>query len=899
MTDTCRRRPMSEQKSWKLKAVAYTVITLLVLALGVAVLVALRILGVGWAWSIAAILSGIALFMLVSHSKVAPKVFPMLELLFPVIAERMRRYENRIAEQRRRYEQRPVVDKMEHILVFYNLWTLLDSEDLYTTISPDSLCALTEDFHGELVNSLSNVDTKAERIKHCAQNIAEHLKDSAPHVSSDLLELLSRERYGLSTKALWMEKKRYLTSGLAAVLNESGQLPRGEEWFPYQEQDLKRLLDPLQDFDLDLMKRELDKLSALWRLATRYLLFLNEENLVFEEKEGERVTPWELKPLEMLKFIEEESRGLPVNPDNLDILDEATLDVLIWVGENTIRKAYPRLSDSLVHSLCLVSLAIFLTKFDRKDSPMLKTVCEEVAEEDEAVRLAWAYLEFREDLRDELHLGGKEFVSVDYLAKNWADRVSEKKVDLGRGFHKEIHAIHAGLQEGTWLTRLPPLVDKTYQEILEDVEPQFERLKKVVETRPQIRESLKRIFKDLPPETVERYRELRESNAYLITFDSQEGNLAGLIDCLASDEKQHEMERLGIELQGNPRPKYIFKNYTRNARIGIAPKDWTLQEFSDHLQEDLEKVMKVKRELVPEWDWDKFDLKDIELIVSRFGPSKRDYYSFKSELSRPRAVPNIREVLADTLDIPALVKVIGYEQDEKLGMASITDDIMEGPITELISDQIPLTNRQRRALERQEQALKDGIVADQGCSSVQELSQVLLKGDAQQILATRNELAQLIATDVPQIAKKPQLCVQIAQDYMDTLMAVASVNEAYVVACIKDQQPDDPLHVDEEYVIQAGVQKQVPQGFEVDEAIQFPFEIVVYAEDMEIEPDWIQPYVFRPSEVAPLREFVVKPTKPGHKQIRVEFLYQRHWLAEVEFEVKVKIAETEETVPIQ
>jgi hypothetical protein len=44
---------------------------------------------------------------------------------------------------------------------------------------------------------------------------------------------------------------------------------------------------------------------------------------------------------------------------------------------------------------------------------------------------------------------------------------------------------------------------------------------------------------------------------------------------------------------------------------------------------------------------------------------------------------------------------------------------------------------------------------------------------------------------------------------------------------------------------------------------------------------------------------VVKPTKPGHKQIRVEFLYQRHWLAEVEFEVKVKIAETEETVPIQ
>jgi hypothetical protein len=40
---------------------------------------------------------------------------------------------------------------------------------------------------------------------------------------------------------------------------------------------------------------------------------------------------------------------------------------------------------------------------------------------------------------------------------------------------------------------------------------------------------------------------------------------------------------------------------------------------------------------------------------------KTAYYDFKSDLSRPRAVLNIMELLAETLDIPDLVKVIAYE----------------------------------------------------------------------------------------------------------------------------------------------------------------------------------------------------------------------------------------------
>jgi hypothetical protein len=265
----------------------------------------------------------------------------------------------------------------------------------------------------------------------------------------------------------------------------------------------------------------------------------------------------------------------------------------------------------------------------------------------------------REDLREEWQPGGKEFVSVDYLAKNWVKRVDEKERDLDRGFPKEIHPIRESVQEGTWLTRLPPLVDETYQKSHEDMEPQVER--KVVEVRPRIREPLKRVFKELPPETVERYRESRESNAYLLIFDCKRGNLAGLIDCFVSSKMKSKLAGMGIVLQVNGQPKYRFKKYAR-ARIGIAPKGWTLQDFCDHLQKDLAKVIEARRELVPEWDWDNYDLEDIELMVIRLGLRDRAYYDFKSDLSRPRAVPNsIMELLAETLDIPDLVEVIAYE----------------------------------------------------------------------------------------------------------------------------------------------------------------------------------------------------------------------------------------------
>lgn len=125
-------------------------------------------------------------------------------------------------------------------------------------------------------------------------------------------------------------------------------------------------------------------------------------------------------------------------------------------------------------------------------------------------------------------------------------------------------------------------------------------------------------------------------------------------------------------------------------------------------------------------------------------------------------------------------------------------------------------------------------------------------------------------------------------DTKDTLSA-----EAFAVAQIKDHRSDDLFFIGEKYTVQAGLQHTPPEGFEV-QALEVPegegpleFDIIVYAEDMKIEPDWKQTYVFNRAAESPLAEFYLTPMEPGEKVIRVEFLYQLHWLATLRFQVTV------------
>lgn len=127
------------------------------------------------------------------------------------------------------------------------------------------------------------------------------------------------------------------------------------------------------------------------------------------------------------------------------------------------------------------------------------------------------------------------------------------------------------------------------------------------------------------------------------------------------------------------------------------------------------------------------------------------------------------------------------------------------------------------------------------------------------------------------------------------------ISEVYAIARIQDHPPGQPFAVGQPYVLVAGVKTKLPEGADpdsiaapnLDEIVQV--EVVVRVEDMDIQPSWQQRYVFRWAEEAPLTEFTLVPAKAGHKLIRVEFYYQRHVLAKVQFEVDV--AETQSQAP--
>ena len=122
---------------------------------------------------------------------------------------------------------------------------------------------------------------------------------------------------------------------------------------------------------------------------------------------------------------------------------------------------------------------------------------------------------------------------------------------------------------------------------------------------------------------------------------------------------------------------------------------------------------------------------------------------------------------------------------------------------------------------------------------------------------------------------------------------------AYAVAQIKDHQESQAILLQQYITILAAVLTEMPEG-QKSEPITLPtaenkihFQIMVYAEDMVIVSDHIQPFIFYRDKETPPIEFILRPTQTGPKHIWVEFLYQNHWLAKIEFEVEV-IANEEE-----
>lgn len=113
------------------------------------------------------------------------------------------------------------------------------------------------------------------------------------------------------------------------------------------------------------------------------------------------------------------------------------------------------------------------------------------------------------------------------------------------------------------------------------------------------------------------------------------------------------------------------------------------------------------------------------------------------------------------------------------------------------------------------------------------------------------------------------------------------------VASIEGHGTEKPLRINQVYTLQAGIQGYLANAFEGnrihirDQQDFCKLDIVAWAEDMEIQPNWVQPYIFKQFEENDFVNFYLRPLSLGQKRIRVEYLYRRHWLGKVEFKVNV------------
>jgi hypothetical protein len=744
--------PVKNKRKW-----LATLGTLLLLVIGAAILFYLATLGYTWTQGPAQVLLVFAAFILLSQWDFAFRLLKRwrgpLETLFPWL-------ERLFIEEDRRLQNHALMDKMAQVLQYYGIATIEKEE------------------RKQMADSLPRVAEESERIANCATVLVKLLQPGKPYIFITVLELLYREYYNLDTKTVWHRVKKAGDDldSLARVLMESVRLPQ-EVNLPYRGHDLHQLLKAFDDFSLSLIQAELRKLDQIWTLTARYYRFLAENG----------VTGWELTVPMLLAFITEHQSGLPANEQDLSLLDNVKLPLLKWVGEEALQAKYQQQTQSLRESFRLISLAVFLTRFEHDHPQFLAVVCRQAGELDEAVEIALAYLDFRADLDNTKGLDGKPFVSINYLVNHWQEKIDERRQSL-KGFDTEIETLRETLLNGQWLTQLWQLLEKAYRSINEDLKA----VRILTGQHQSLLESVRRVFKGLHTETIERFLESRRVHAYLLAFNSKKGTVANLIDCLTVRDYHTGARRAIYNLlppdilrDQNGTWKYHFRPYTYNTRIGVVPTGWSsLEEFYEELQKDVKQLVKLKRRLVPTHNWTKNPLKDTEVILHRFG--LRNHYRLKVGGDSDKATQNMKALFAARFDIDALIAVIGHEYENE---QSLVEALLDVPIVLAIGGHFRLNAQEKRELDTEDNRIKLGLVHALGymnrqSTSLEEMHRSIrqlgrdlsVAQDARLRGQAHDSLVQLFLTHISSLDGQTDRCALIAEAYLAVLVANAGIS---------------------------------------------------------------------------------------------------------------------------
>jgi hypothetical protein len=783
---------MEDRKSRSWKFYFVVVLIFLITGVGIAVSIGLSLVGIGWAWPTAAILLGVVIFLLISRTRVAGSLLPFLSMVFPIIGKLQ-------DESQKRFKYRAVVDKMEYTLEFYRLCHRMDEDACIQT--PLGHCSFTPPFREELINTLLEEQDPNRIIKRCAERVVIEID---PPISSEVLALLYQDRHGPSTLMFFRDFKldNDLLLELADILDQSkrlpghenliqedpsldkeallekGYLPNAQQAFPYEITDIAYILSGFDAFSLRQIRAEMFKLRKVWEITSGYLAFLMMNRALPEN--------YQVDVSDVLLSMSADI-DLPGAQEltTLTAQDYQMLSVLLKAGESGLAQKFGKgkLTPEL-QCLNLVSLGMFFTEKRRDFQNLKAAVCRLASENETAVLQHLAYLEYREDLREERFLAGLPFVSVEYISDEWVQTVQAKREELESGFDKEVDAIRENLAEGNWWTRLPSVIDDVLEKIRTDLQQGIQGIEDLVKNRPPVGRVLRRIFRGLKLETIERFLEARTITAYLLTFDGLSGSMATLVDCLSffkGGKYREGLTEKGVQFtyehNKHQNEKYIFKEYIKQCRLGIVPMGMDFETFCQEFEKDLIIAFTHRDEL----QLPNVDVKGFEIIIQRFGLSGRDRYGFdelNQDAQRKHALPRIQELFSISLFSKDIIALIGYEQSTQNGSVDIKpiiDGILSlGTIHDFLEEGVvQITRDQKIALNENDTAVKQKLLQKMEFESLRGLAYFLVQ-DAENLRSAIDILTQEIGM-VSEFSGFPQRCSRISQNYIETLADIAEI----------------------------------------------------------------------------------------------------------------------------
>jgi hypothetical protein len=203
----------------------------------------------------------------------------------------------------------------------------------------------------------------------------------------------------------------------------------------------------------------------------------------------------------------------------------------------------------------------------------------------------------------------------------------------------------------------------------------------------------------------------------------------------------------------------------------------TFEDFYRAFQQDLVIAYEHRDEL------EIVDINNFEIIIHRFGLSGRDRYGFDDfmlEDQRKHALPRIRELFADNLDLKDLIALIGYErkiQNDNREVEAIFEIMMDDTIKDLVLKQVgDLSPSEQKSLEDADLNLKMKLLRRFGQTTVQALARNLLQQSKKQQTA-----CDVLARSIQEIRDRPKSFNNlrrrelIAQTYIGTLVDIAGL----------------------------------------------------------------------------------------------------------------------------